>query len=81
MNIVKSFLNYRKMSILISIEYLNVYPYLYENIKKAIPLDRSEALNDLWKGSNLEIFQKAGHTLHEEHPEKFNKLAIDFLTE
>ena len=48
---------------------------------KAIPLDRSEALNDLWKGSKLEIFQKAGHSPHEEYPEKFNKLAIDFLSE
>jgi len=48
---------------------------------KAIPLDRSKALNDLWKGSKLEIFQKAGHSPHEEYPEKFNKLAIDFLSE
>jgi pimeloyl-ACP methyl ester carboxylesterase len=47
---------------------------------KAIPLDRSKRLNDLWKGSKLVIFDKAGHSPHEEHPEKFNKLAIDFLS-
>jgi len=48
---------------------------------KAIPLDRSKKLNDLWKGSKLVIFDKAGHSPHEEYPEKFNKLAIGFLTE
>lgn len=48
---------------------------------KAIPLDRSKRLNDLWKGSKLVIFDKAGHSPHEEYPEKFNKLAIGFLTE
>lgn len=47
---------------------------------KAIPLDRSKRLNDLWKGSKLVIFDKAGHSPHEEYPEKFNKLAIDFLS-
>ncbi|MBC8392458.1 MAG: alpha/beta hydrolase [Deltaproteobacteria bacterium] len=46
---------------------------------KAIPFDKSKALNDLWKGSQFEIFEKAGHSPHEEYPEKFNKLAIDFL--
>jgi len=48
---------------------------------KAIPLNKSEALNDLWKGSKLVIFEKAGHIPHEEYPERFNKLAIDFLSE
>ncbi|MDP3016894.1 MAG: alpha/beta hydrolase, partial [Deltaproteobacteria bacterium] len=47
---------------------------------KAIPLDRSKRLNDLWQGSKLVIFDKAGHSPHEEYPEKFNKLAIDFLS-
>ena len=46
-----------------------------------IPLDTSEALNDLWKGSELVIFEKARHNAHEEHPEKFNKLVIDFLSD
>jgi pimeloyl-ACP methyl ester carboxylesterase len=46
----------------------------------AIPLDRSQQLNALWKGSQLVIFEKAGHTPHEEHPEKFNQLALEFLS-
>lgn len=48
---------------------------------KAVPVDRSMKLNDLWKGSKLVIFDKAGHSPHEEYPEKFNKLAIEFLSE
>ena len=48
---------------------------------KGVPLDRSQKLNDLWKGSKLVVFDKAGHTPHEEYPEKFNKLALDFLSE
>lgn len=47
---------------------------------KAVPLDRSQQLNALWKGSQLVIFEKAGHTPHEEHPEKFNQLALEFLS-
>jgi pimeloyl-ACP methyl ester carboxylesterase len=47
----------------------------------AIPLNKSEALNNLWKGSRLVIFEKAGHTPHEEYPGKFNELAVDFLSE
>jgi pimeloyl-ACP methyl ester carboxylesterase len=46
----------------------------------AVPLDRSTKLNDLWKGSNLVIFDKAGHSPHEEYPEKFNQLALEFLS-
>jgi len=48
---------------------------------KAVPLDRSEALDDLWKGSKLVVFERAGHIAHEEYPDRFNKLAIDFLSE
>jgi pimeloyl-ACP methyl ester carboxylesterase len=48
---------------------------------KAIPLDRSQKLNDLWKISKLVIIDKAGHSPHEEYPDKFNKLAIKFLSE
>ena len=46
----------------------------------AVPLDRSQKLNALWKGSQLVIFEKAGHTPHEEYPEKFNQLALEFLS-
>ena len=48
---------------------------------KAVPLDRSQKLNALWKGSQLVIFEKAGHTPHEEHPEEFNQLALGFLSQ
>jgi len=47
---------------------------------KAIPLDRSQKLNALWKESQLVIFEKAGHTPQEEYPEKFNPLAMEFLS-
>jgi pimeloyl-ACP methyl ester carboxylesterase len=47
---------------------------------KAIPLDRSQKVNALWKGSQLVIFEKAGHTPQEEYPEKFNPLAVEFLS-
>jgi pimeloyl-ACP methyl ester carboxylesterase len=45
-----------------------------------VPLDRSQQLNALWKGSQLVVFEKAGHTPHEEYPEKFNQLAVEFLS-
>jgi pimeloyl-ACP methyl ester carboxylesterase len=47
---------------------------------KAVPLDCSQKLNALWKGSQLVIFEKAGHTPHEEYPKKFNTLAVEFLS-
>lgn len=47
---------------------------------KGVPLDRSKRLNDLWKGSKLVIFDNAGHSPHEEYPEKFNQLALEFLS-
>lgn len=48
---------------------------------KSVPLDRSQSLKDLWKGSKLEIFDQAAHSPHEEYPDRFNKLAIEFLSE
>jgi pimeloyl-ACP methyl ester carboxylesterase len=48
---------------------------------KGIPLDRSQALKDLWKGSKLVIFDKARHGPHIEYPEKFNKVALEFLSQ
>lgn len=47
---------------------------------KAVPLDRSQQLHALWKGSKLVVFEKAGHTPHEEYPEKFNQLALEFFS-
>lgn len=48
---------------------------------KAVPWENSKRLNELWAGSTLVVFEKAGHTPQEEHPEKFNRLAVDFLTQ
>jgi pimeloyl-ACP methyl ester carboxylesterase len=48
---------------------------------KAVPLNNSRLLNKLWQNSRLVIFDRAGHNPHEEHPEKFNAIAVGFLTE
>jgi pimeloyl-ACP methyl ester carboxylesterase len=48
---------------------------------KAVPLDRSELLNKMWKDSKLVVFYKSGHNPHEEHPNRFNKLAVEFLSQ
>jgi pimeloyl-ACP methyl ester carboxylesterase len=48
---------------------------------KAVPLDKSQSLKNLWKGSKLEVFNQAAHSPHEEYPDRFNKLAIEFLSE
>ena len=62
-------------------EFMNAIPTLIIHGKqdKAVPLDRSKKLNDLWKGSKLVIFDKAGHSPHEEYLAKFNQLALEFL--
>jgi len=46
---------------------------------QAIPLNRSQALNKLWPGSKLVVFDRTGHSPSEEFPEKFNSIALDFL--
>jgi len=48
---------------------------------RAVPLDRSQTLNELWKSSRLVVFDQAGHTPHEEWPDKFNNVALEFLSE
>ena len=48
---------------------------------QAIPLNRSQALNKLWAGSKLVVFDRTGHSPSEEFPEKFNAIAMDFLLE
>jgi 2-hydroxymuconate-semialdehyde hydrolase len=47
---------------------------------RAVPLERSQTLNKMWSTSKLVIFEKAGHSPHEEYPDKFNRLALDFLS-
>lgn len=46
---------------------------------RAVSLDRSEELAKMWKTAKLVIFDKAGHCPHDEHAERFNRLALDFL--
>jgi 2-hydroxy-6-oxo-octa-2,4-dienoate hydrolase len=48
---------------------------------RAVPLNNSRVLNKMWKNSRLAVFERAGHSPHEEHPEKFNALALAFLSE
>ena len=48
---------------------------------KAVPLNNSRVLNKIWRNSRLAVFDRAGHNPHEEHPEKFNALALSFLSE
>ena len=47
---------------------------------KAVPLQRGEEMQRLLKGSRLEIFEQMGHCPHDERPERFNQLALDFLS-
>jgi pimeloyl-ACP methyl ester carboxylesterase len=47
---------------------------------KAIPLERGKEMHNILKGSRLEIFENAGHCPHDEQSQKFNKLAVDFLS-
>lgn len=54
---------------------------IHGNEDKAVPVEKSKDLHNLWKGSRLEVFQKAGHSPHEEYPMKFNKLAMRFISE
>ncbi len=48
---------------------------------KAVPLNRSRALNKLWKNSRLVVFERAGHSPGEEYPEQFNRVVLEFLQE
>jgi len=47
---------------------------------KAVPVDDSKVLNDLWPGSRLVIFEKSGHNPHEEQKNKgLGKIPQPFL--
>ncbi|MDJ0650179.1 MAG: alpha/beta hydrolase [Xenococcaceae cyanobacterium MO_188.B19] len=48
---------------------------------KAIPLCRGKQMQDILKGSRLEVIENAGHVPNFEGAEEFNRLAIDFLGE
>ena len=47
---------------------------------KAVPLERGEEMHKVLRGSRLEIFEQAGHCPHDEQSQKFNQLAVDFLS-
>ena len=46
---------------------------------KAVPLERGKEMHNILRGSQLEIFENAGHCPHDEQSQKFNQLAVDFL--
>ena len=47
---------------------------------KAIPVERGYEMHSLLDGSQLQIFEDTGHCPHDEMPEQFNRLVIDFLS-
>jgi len=47
---------------------------------KAVPLERGKEMHNILRGSRLEIFENAGHCPHDEQSQKFNQLAVDFLS-
>jgi pimeloyl-ACP methyl ester carboxylesterase len=48
---------------------------------KGIPIELSQQVHQIIKSSQLEIFDEAGHCPHDERPEKFNQIALRFLSE
>jgi pimeloyl-ACP methyl ester carboxylesterase len=47
---------------------------------KGLPLERGQEMHRILRGSRLEIFEQAGHCPHDEQSQKFNQLAVDFLS-
>jgi pimeloyl-ACP methyl ester carboxylesterase len=47
---------------------------------KAIPLERGQEMHKVLKGSRLEILDRAGHCPQDEQSERFNELAVEFLS-
>ena len=46
---------------------------------KGIPVRLGEEMHHILKDSRIEIFENSGHEPHDEEPEKFNQVVIDFL--
>ena len=46
---------------------------------KRIPLKCGIEMHNLIKGSRLEVFDKSGHSPHDERADRFNPMVIDFL--
>ncbi|MFP3880388.1 MAG: alpha/beta fold hydrolase [Dehalococcoidia bacterium] len=47
---------------------------------KSIPLRIGQEMHRILKGSELEVFDHSAHEPHDEEPEKFNRVALAFLT-
>jgi pimeloyl-ACP methyl ester carboxylesterase len=47
---------------------------------KSIPVKRGQEIHNILKGSRLEIFERAGHCPHDEQAQKFNQIALGFLS-
>jgi len=46
---------------------------------KGVPIELTQQVYQMISGSQLEIFDPAGHCPNDERPEKFNQLVLDFL--
>jgi 4,5:9,10-diseco-3-hydroxy-5,9,17-trioxoandrosta-1(10),2-diene-4-oate hydrolase len=46
---------------------------------RIIPADHAQVAVDKIPGARLEIFDRYGHMPQLEHPEKFNRLVLEFL--
>lgn len=46
---------------------------------KSIPLEAGRQIHQILKGSQLEVFGYSAHEPHDEQPEEFNRIAINFL--
>jgi hypothetical protein len=44
-----------------------------------IPIRHGAAAHDLIPGSRFEVFEECGHFPHEEEPERFSELLLDFI--
>jgi len=47
---------------------------------KSIPLERGQEMHRILMGSRLEILERAAHCPHDEQSQRFNQLAVDFLS-
>lgn len=47
---------------------------------KPVPVGRGQEMHKILKDARLEILDRAGHCPHDEQSERFNQLAVDFLS-
>jgi len=47
--------------------------------EKAIALPIGQKMHRILKGSRLEILDEAGHCAHDDQPDRFNQLTLEFL--